>query len=85
VKVESSRLSIRSMLRTRSISYTDLASAETVTRLIGMCERVCVRLHMATGSHLDVTSLNEATASPQAIDEMASLIDERIKMGQGAQ
>jgi hypothetical protein len=80
LKVEPGRLSIRSLVRTRSISYSDLASAEVITRPVGMYRRVCVRLRFGNGSNLDVTTVNEAPSLPQVVDEMATLINERIHL-----
>lgn len=71
-------LQIKSMLRTRSLTYPGLSSAEAVTRPVGGYQRVCMRLHFRSGSHLDVTSINESVANKAVIEEAAELVNQRI-------
>lgn len=72
------RLRIKSMFRTRSLAYADLSSAEAITRPVGMYQRTCVRLEFPSGSHLDITSVNESVANQAIIGEAADLINQRI-------
>lgn len=81
VKIEPTKVRIRTSIRTRSISFDDLTSAEVVTRMIGLYQRVCVRLHFHGGGHLDVTSVNEAKSRPDLIEEMATVINAHITQG----
>ena len=73
-------LLVKSLLRTRSLLYGDLSSAEAVSRPIGMYQRVCVRLHVKSGlvPRLDVTTVNESEANRRMIDDAAALINERL-------
>ena len=71
-------LLVKSLLRTRSLAYADLSGAETISRPIGVYQRVCVRLDFKSGSHLDVTAVNESTTNRTVIDRAAALINERL-------
>ena len=83
IKVGDPSLLVKSLLRTRSLSYSDLSGAEAVSRPIGVYQRVCVRLHFKSGSHLDVTTVNESEANRTLIDKAAALINERRLGGAG--
>jgi hypothetical protein len=72
------QLQIKSMLRTRSLAYGDLSSAEAITRPVGMYRRVCVRLEFISGSHLDITAVNESGTNQAIIEQAADLINQRI-------
>ncbi len=76
--VGETQLRIKSMLRTRSLAYADLSLAEAITRPVGMYQRVCVRLEFISGTHLDITSVNESVANQAVISEAADLINQRI-------
>jgi len=62
INVGDQSLLVKSLLRTRSLSYDDLTGVEAVSRPIGVYQRVCVRMHFKSGSHLDVTTVNESEA-----------------------
>jgi hypothetical protein len=79
IKVGDRSLLVKSLLRTRSIAYGDVSGAETISRPIGVYQRVCVRLDFKSGSHLDVTTVNESEANRAVIDGAAARINERVE------
>jgi hypothetical protein len=82
INVGDQSLLVKSLLRTRSLAYGDLSGVEAITRPIGVYQRVCVRLHLKSGSHLDVTTVNESEANRTVIDHAVALINECL-MGRG--
>ena len=82
INVGGQSLLVESLLRTRSVAYGDLLGVEAITRPIGVYQRVCVRLHLKSGSHLDVTTVNESEANRTVIDHAVALINERL-LGRG--
>lgn len=78
IHVGDKTLLLKSLLRTRSLAYGDLLAAEAVSRPIGAYRRVCVRLDQKSGSHLDVTAVNESEANRSVIEEAVILINEHI-------
>ena len=51
---------------------------KTISRQIGVYQRVCVRLNFQSGSHLDVTAVNESEANRTVTDKAAALINRRM-------
>lgn len=78
INVGDRSLLVKSLLRTRSLAYADLSGAETISRPIGVYQRVCVRLDFKSGSHLDVTTVNESKTNRTVIDRAAALINEHL-------
>jgi hypothetical protein len=72
---------VRSMVRTKSFSYLKLSGAEAIERPVGAYQRVCVRLRFPSGSHFDVTAVNESRSNRETIERAADLINERTRHG----
>jgi hypothetical protein len=76
--VGSEQLVVKTLVRTRTWRYSDLASAERVVGKVGLYGRTFLVFHLSKGGSYRLTAVNDAPHSPVIIEAAASEVNERI-------